>query len=31
LVPVAIVGLVGGVAEAGSEIVVDKIAMTRWV
>ena len=31
LVPVAIVGVIGGVLEAGAEVVVDKIAMTRGV
>jgi len=31
LVPVAIVGVIGGGLEAGAEVVVDKIAMTRGV
>lgn len=31
LVPVAIIGVIGGIPDAGAEVVVDKIAMTRGV
>lgn len=31
LVPVAIIGVIGVILEAGTEVVVSKIASTRWV